>query len=278
MEERQLRFETILTVVDLRERCLAGDVQAWRSFIRSYGPLTRHLLQHYFPNLGPQLLPEVFRAARAAPGGFWQGFAGTGQKEFLLHLRRHVLGVGRERRGPAPETPLTPKSFASLLQHFPQAQREMVILSLKGYPPATIAPMVRSSPTTVESVVSDARQKLERSLGPASPPFPGDQDALFERIERERTEDCLPDRFYVHFEDGGTVSWRDRDNAERHFEICWRCLLQLTDYRETEHFFRVLSPLEEETENALAQGLGVSHTERKRPSLWDRLLRRSGAR
>jgi len=262
--------ELIHTVLDLRDRCLTGDSDAWRTFIRTYGPLARHLVQHYFRSL-PQreLLPEVFAAARENPADFWQSFRGQGQKEFLLHFRRHVLSVGRNRRGAAPETPLTFDGLSTLLKQFPQAQREMVILTIKGYQPEAVGLMTRAHQASAESIANQALQQIGARLA-----SPGDHLALFADLENRRGEECLPDRFYVHFEDGGTVSWRDRESAERHFEVCLRCLVLLTDYRETHHVFRMLPPLEPEAEKALLQRLGFSgEVEPEKKPLWRRIWR-----
>ncbi len=262
--------EPILTVLDLRERCLAGDSNAWLTFVRSYGPLARHLVQHYFRGLPePELLPEVFARARETPADFWQSFRGQGQKEFLLHFRRHVLSLGRKRRGPTPEAPLTFDGLSTLLQRFPQAQREMVILTLKGYSPEAVGLMTRAHQASVESIAHQALQQIGDRLA-----SPGDHLALFADLENRRGEECLPDRFYVHFEDGGTVSWRDRERAERHFEGCLRCLGLLTDYRETHHVFRTLPPLEPEAEKALRQRLGFSvDVKPEKQAFWRRLWR-----
>lgn len=266
--------EPILTVLDLRARCLAGDGEAWRSFIRIYGSLARHLVKHYFRRESePELLQEVFAATRGEAGPFWKAFGGMGQKEFLLHVRRHVLEVGRKRRGPAPETALTPELFSALMKHFRPAQQEILILTLKGYGAEDVSTVTRSFKATAQRIVREALYKLPDVLGaPVGEDFFGrDHDALFAQIDQERSEQCLPDRFYVLFEDGGALSWRDRDNAERHFETCRRCLVRLTDYRETHHFFRTLPPLENETVAALALHIGFPiETEPGKKPLWRR--------
>ncbi|MFQ5778034.1 MAG: hypothetical protein ACE5IP_08500 [Terriglobia bacterium] len=230
----------------MAEECRADRPEAWAHSVRLYFPLVRHFLEHYFPGLDPSaLLAQVFRAARADGGALWRTYGGSGEKDFLLHLRDFVFEQGRAARGARPETPLTPDDFWVVLTEFPPLQREMLLLSFRGYRPEDIKDIVKFAPASVQAGVERAREKLRARLGEAigSDIATGNHDALFEGYERQRGKDCLEDKIYVRIADG-QASWYDRQDYERHLEGCAHCLNRFASYREAVYFFRTLPPTE----------------------------------
>ncbi|MFQ5662791.1 MAG: hypothetical protein ACE5HL_03050 [Terriglobia bacterium] len=261
----------------MREACLARQAEGWRQFVKSYTPLAGHLLQHYFPRLEHRaLLAEIFRHAKMNTAQFWQGFAGTSEKEFLLHIRRFVMEGARAARGARPETPLTPQVFWAVLQEFPLLQRELLLLSFHGYTPEELHPVLKFEPETTRTVTEQARGKLRAQLGAAvGPDFERhDHDALFAAIEESHGEKCLPDKTYGRIVDG-QISWRDRDAAEQHIEGCLHCVNRFAEFREILYYHRTLPPPEDSTLAPIAVALGLPVQEparRKKRPWWQRLL------
>lgn len=261
----------------MRDACLAGQAEGWRRFLRAYAPLARHLLERYFPSQDTAaLLAEVFRGAQANQAELWRTFAGSSEKEFLLHFRGFVMGQARAARGAPPETPLTPEAFWNLLQGFPLFQQEMLVLSVRRYTPEELNEIMKFKPETARAVLAQAQEKLRGQLGEktGSDLLARDLDPLFAAYEAQRGEKCLADRTYREILDG-QITWRDRQAAERHIEDCPYCLNRSADYREVEHYYRTLPPAEDSALAPLLSALGLQPQpgERKgeRP-WWLRLL------
>lgn len=230
----------------MAEECRADRPQAWAHCVRLYFPLVHHLLLRYFPGLDPAALPaQLFRAARAEGAVLWRSYGGSGEKDFLLHLRDFVFEQGRATRGGRPETPVTSDGFWAVLGEFPPLQREMLVLSFRGYTPEEIKDIMKFAPESVQAGVERVREKLHARLGEAIGPdiATRDHDALFEAFEQQRGKDCLEDKIYVRIADG-QASWYDRQDYERHLEGCAHCLNRFASYREAVYFFRTLPPAE----------------------------------
>jgi len=268
--------EGVFSFHRMQEGCRADVLAVWLHFIKNYTPLAKQLLRHYFPEQEQRgLLARVFREARADEARLWRSFAGAGEKEFVLHFRYFVLAQGRAVRGGSPETPLTPENFWAVLQEFPSLQREMLALTFHRYSPEELSVFLKFEPETIVAVVAQAREKLEAALGPAAGgDFERrDHDALFAAVEKQRGEACVLDKAYVRFVDG-QLTWREREEVERHLESCFYCLNRFAEFREAAHFFHVLPPADEAVvaELAAALGLPVQAPPKKKPPWWQRLL------
>src|SRR3972149_1910841 len=124
--------EGVFSSPRMQQPCRADEPAAWRHFIKNYAPLAKQLLRHYFPEQEQRgLLAQVFREAPPDQARLWRSFAGTNEKEFVLHFRAFVLAQGRAARGGSPDTPLTPENFRALLEEFPPLQRESLSV---GFP------------------------------------------------------------------------------------------------------------------------------------------------
>jgi len=267
--------EGVFSFHKMQEACRADQPAGWLHFIRAYAPLTHKLLQHYFPALEQRaLLRQVFRAARAEGGAVWRDFAGTSEKEFLSHLRRFVLEQGRAARGARPETPLTPENFWVLLQEFPPLQREVLLLAFHRYSPEEVSLFTKFETETVVAVTRQAHEKLRAQLGAAAGHLePRDHDPLFAAVETPAGEKCVPVKTYARLVDG-QVTWREREDAERHIENCLACLNRFAEFREVAHFFHTLPPADDAlvAELAAAMGLPAQSVPKKKPAWWQRLL------
>jgi hypothetical protein len=266
-------FEPIATTEDLREGCLRDDARAWHSLVAVYGPTARHLVCHYFREVeGDSLLQELFRAARAEAAPFWEGFTGRGQKEFLGYWRRHVMRSARSRRPGAP-SPIPDHELQSALAPLPIAKRQIALLALRRYGPSEAAAISKSAPEGAEEV----RRKLREDLGKSDriDPLEQDHDGFFATLEDQRSDECLPDKYFAYLEDGWP-SWRDRDQADRHLESCLPCQNRFANYREVHYYFRVLGPWGPEECDRVAEVLGLPKVSSggARLSWWRRLGKR----
>lgn len=257
----------------MRDACLAGDPRGWGYFVKLYSPLARHLLRHYFSTQTlSTLLPQVFREATAGQGRIWKNFAGTDEKEFVFYWRGFVVEQGRQARGAPPRTPVTSENFWALLETFPPLQRELLILGFRHYSPEQLSDLTKFTPESAANVLQQARQRLAQKLGNAGSLERGDHDALFAAIEQQHGEKCYPHRLFVRMADG-QITWREREDAERHLQECLHCLDRLAQYREASRFFHVLPPADANAVRELLAELGLPAVELgEQRSWWQRLL------
>lgn len=268
--------EGVFSFHTMQRACRADEPVAWLHFLKSYAPLARQLLRHYFSEQEQRgLLAQVFREARADQARLWRSFAGAGEKEFVLHFRAFVLAQGRALRGGSPDTPFTPENFQALLEKFPILQREMLTLAFHRYSPEELSAFLQFDRETIVTAVAQAREKLQAQLGPAAAGDPErcDHDALFAALEKQRGETCVPDKTYVRFVDG-QLTWREREEVERHLGSCLYCLNRFAEFREVTHFFHVLPPADDAAVAELAAALGLPGQKPRAKKLpwWQRLL------
>jgi hypothetical protein len=268
--------EGVFSFHRMQQGCRADEPAAWLHFLKNYAPLAKQLLRHYFSEQEQRgLLARVFREARADEAPLWRSFAGAGEKEFALHFRAFLLNQGRAARRASPETPLTVDNFWAVLQEFPPLQRELLMLAFHRYSPEELSAFLKFEPETIVAAVGQAQEKLAARLGAAvgGDLVQGDHDALFAAVEKQRGEACLPDKTHVRFVDG-QLTWREREEVERHLESCFYCLNRFAEFREATHFFHVLPPADEAVvaELAVAMGLPAREPPKKEPSWWERLL------
>ncbi len=99
-----------------------------------------------------------------------------------------------------------------------------------------------------------------------------DHDALFAAIEQQRGEKCCPERLFARLADG-QMSWREREEVERHIENCLHCLDCSARYREVARFFHVLPPAATGDIQDLLETLELPVEESARKQTWwQRLL------
>ncbi len=159
-----------------------------------------------------------------------------------------------------------------MLQGFAPLQRELLILGFRGCGPAELSDLTKFSRETARDILQQARQRLKEKLGSAASLEGRDHDALFAAIEQQHGEKCHPHRLFVRMADG-QISWREREDAERHIENCLHCLDRSAQYREASRLFHVLPPAQVSEIQELLDTLGLPAVEpaRKR-TWWQRLL------
>lgn len=262
----------------MREECLAGDPHGWRGFIRQYTPLARQLARHYFPELSSsEFLCEIFQQARAKDAALLRQFTGTSEGEFLFVFRQFVLTLGRRHRTQPPAAPVTLENLWTVLKQFPPLQREMVLLTFRGYAPEEINLIHLFEFERAEQILGQLVEILRAELGSAfrDDLIGLDHDPLFAQLEQQRTEECVPDRIYVRIVDG-QINWREKENAEDHINACLYCLARFAEYRELCYFYKKLPPVEDALATDVAAALGLPSEEAQQRRGLTRLIPRLG--
>src|SRR3989338_11322669 len=101
--------EGVFSFHRMQQACRAEEPAAWRHFTKTSAPLAKQLLRHYSPEQEQRgLLAQIFREARADQARLWRSFAGTNEKEFVLHFCYFLLAQGRAAPGGPPPPPPPP--------------------------------------------------------------------------------------------------------------------------------------------------------------------------
>jgi hypothetical protein len=264
----------IRTIFNMAEDCSRGEQQGWLEFVRDYAPISRRLLLHYFPSLGPDInahVVAVFRRAQANDNAWFRSFKFTNEREFLTSFRELVFAYGREQaRMPSPHVSL--EQMSSIMEDLTLVERELLWMFVKGYSAADIAPMMMNAEATAQAVKNTADERLARILPSANADsFRLSARVLMEEAEKTNSEQCLPLKTFNNLING-QISWRERELGEQHIRDCFNCLDRYTAFNEMIRYRKDAQPLPEaEVENTLRE-IGFAP---KSKSFFSRLLARA---
>jgi hypothetical protein len=246
----------IRTVFLMKEDCARGERQGWHEFVRDYAPLTRTLLQQYFPTLVPEMdahIAAVLQRARANQNEWFQKVSFSNEREFLMAFRQLVFTYGREAaRVPVPQLSLD--QVREIMKDLPVTERQMLWLFIKGYSAQQIARMMRDAENTAAEVKRISDERLKQLL-PATTPdaFSISARVLMEEAEKARSEQCVALKTFNNILNG-QISWRERELAEEHIRDCFNCLDRFTAFQEMIRLRQDAQPLPEaEVEPLLGQ-------------------------
>ena len=240
----------------MKAECSRGEREGWSEFVRDYAPLTRTLLQQYFPTLVPEMnthIAAVLQRARANDNEWFRNVTFSNEREFLMAFRQLVFAYGREAaRVPVPQLSLD--QVREIMKDLPVTERQMLWLFIKGYTAPQIARMMRDADTTAEEVKRIADERLKQLL-PATTPdaFSISARALMQEAEKAGSEQCVALKTFNNIING-QISWRERELAEEHIRDCFNCLDRFTAFQEMIRLRQDAKPLaENEVAPLLAQ-------------------------
>lgn len=244
----------------MAEDCAAGERLGWLEFVRDYAPITRHLLEHYFPELKPEIEQHVlgvFQRARANNNAWCKSVKFQNEREFMVPFRDLVFTYGRTVvRVPVPELSL--EQFKEVVKDQNVVEREVMWLYVKGYDGTRIAPMMMNAEATANSVKVVADERL-KALFPAATvdAFSVSSRTLIEAAEKAKTPDCLPLKTFNNIVNG-QISWRERDVAEQHIRDCFYCIDRFTGFQEMVRLRKDATPLPGPQVDAILRELGFA--------------------
>ncbi len=245
----------IATIHDIAQACLADRREGWRAFVEGYLPLARHLLSRRFPTLaGTSMLEELFQLTRRKRGTLFDPAGTTSTSLFLLRFGDFVLGEARRRVRPAAPR-CSPDRMARDLAPLPRIERQVILLALAGMTLPEIDAIVRVSAQRAQGILDAIPAELEEETAIVHT-GPEGEHPLLAAIEEQRSTECLDDRIHGRALDG-CLSWKAREDFERHIEGCLRCLARFTFYQELVFFQRKLETTPEEVA-AILQVLDLS--------------------
>ena len=266
----------VLTCSDMVAQCLEGQPSGWKQFVSEYLPFAAAVLDRHFPRLAArrsELLREVLLRGRDENARFFRDYSGHNDREFLVHLHEHVLGVGDEQEGPAPapEIPLAWDVFDRSLTGLSALERQiawMFVLSPTNDDTDQILHLDRKA---VAALLARAQEALRAACDRWNPEMLAqNRHMLAQEARARRTTECPVPKVFLRALDG-QITWRDREELDRHLAGCWHCVHQFCRFREILFLSRRVHPLPEPETEAYLKVLGI---ETRPPSRWKRLLRK----
>ncbi len=264
----------VLTCSDMVAQCLQGQPPAWKHFIAEYLPFAAAVLERHLPAPSvrrDELLRELLLAAQDPDARFFRDYSGQSEREFLLHLREHVLRVaGRQQpAAPAPEIPLDWEVFDGALSGFTALERQTIWMFLLEPEAGDTDQILRLDAKTVAGAMAKAQEALRVSSDRWNPEaLARNRHRLAAEARDRRTQDCPPPRMSLRLLDG-QITWSDRTEIEYHLTACWPCVDLLCRFREITFLTRRMQPLSESEAAGYLKLLGL---EAAGPSRWKRLL------
>ncbi|HEX6905878.1 MAG TPA: hypothetical protein VF154_04660 [Terriglobales bacterium] len=255
----------IRTVFLMKEDCARGERPGWHEFVRDYSPLTRTLLQQYFPTLAPEMETHVLallQRARANQNEWFQKVSFSNEREFLMAFRQLVFAYGREAaRVPVPQLSLD--QVREIMKDLPVTERQMLWLFIKGYSAPQIARMMRDAENTAAEVKRIADERLKQLL-PATTPdaFSISARVLMQEAEKAGSEQCVALKTFNNIING-QISWRERELAEEHIRDCFNCLDRFTGFQEMIRLRQDAQPLPENEVEPILEELRLPPAKRK---------------
>ena len=222
--------------------CRAGKPAGWSFFTKSYTWVIRALLAHYFPERGrdAQLIDRVLETLRAE---LFQTLEPAPERVFVAELRQHVLAaVEADRAGDIPEIELDLDAMTQALAPLTAVEKQAVWFETMRYDAAAAGRMLRADPKTIQKnreraaeLIRGAVDSWRRTLVAENGPQLGRTAAA------QAGKECPGPKPFFNMLDG-RITWRDREELERHVAACWHCVDHFCRLREAADLLRGGAP------------------------------------
>lgn len=265
---------------NLLPACEEGNVEAWRVFLADYSPFVEQLFRIYLP-LSREEQDSFWRDSLIAMGANnfepLRGLAHQAEREFLVDLRAWVLdrAPGKLQRSEDATVPPSPtcETLTQFLKGLPLLHQEVVFLTLAGYSAASLAKLLRISPT----IAGPGLERLKAEYAPVLDRpedrclWPAAWIELTHSVRAAKGEDCATLRQLVRILDG-QATWYDKSPIEGHRSSCLHCLEKSTSLQEAVYWKRAGKPLPPERIEGLLQVLPLRASKKARGSVFSRVL------
>lgn len=254
----------IYTCYEMVRDCRANKPEGWSYFVASYVPVIRKLLTHYGAN-DSGALDRVLLGSRDPESSLFGSLEPAPERWFVAELRQKVLA---ELNTPVAEIEIDLETVADALQPLTMLEKQAAWIETMRYSPAETGPMLRVAAETVEKVRNRAAELLRGKVDSWRRSLLAENGAgLGREAAAAGTQDCLSVKTFLDILDG-RMTWRGREELERHVNGCWHCIDHFCRMVEVVETLRGVQPLSEQEAAPYRKLLGVA--EPKRP-LWKRL-------
>jgi hypothetical protein len=255
----------IYTCYEMARDCRTDRPEGWSYFLSNYVPVVRKIVAHY-GSPDAALLNRVLVGIRKPESSLFQTLEPVPERWFLAELRQNVLA---ELDSPAPEIDLDLETVAAALEPLTMVEKQAAWTEGMRYQPQETGPMLRMAPQTVQKIRDRAAELIRGKVDTWRRTLLADNGAPLGRAAAAAGgKECLSQKTFLDILDG-RMTWRGREELERHVNGCWHCIDHFCRMLEIVELLRGVQPLTEQEAEPYRTLLGIQPP--KRPA-WKRLL------
>ena len=249
----------IYTCYEMVRDCRGNLPEGWSFFIANYIPTIRKLLAHYGPE-DPALLDRVLAAIRDPQSSLFQSIEPAPERRFVAELRQKVLG---QLRAPEPEIGLDLETVAGALEPLTLLEKQAAWMETMRYSPAEAGAMLRVAPETVAKIRDRAGDLIRQKVDAWRQSLLAENGLALGRAAAVAAgKDCLAAKTFLDIIDG-RMTWRGREELERHATGCWHCIDHFCRMLEVVELLRGGQPLTEAEAEPFRKLLGLAAHKRR---------------
>jgi len=245
--------------------CREGRAEGWSYFVAQYVPVMRGLLAHYFPGqAGGELLERALGKLReSGSSGLFQSLDPAPERAFVAELRQYMLRAaeGDGTRG-APAVTIEIEPLGAALEPFTLTEKLVVWFETMLYGEGDTGRMLRMSGETAGKIRGRAGDAIRGQVDRWSSTLLADNGrALGQAAGALAGGDCPAAKVFFDVIDG-RMTWRGREEMERHVKNCWYCIDHYCRLLEVTDVLRGAKPLPEAEAAEYRGRLGIAAPKR----------------
>lgn len=250
----------IYTCYEMVRDCRANLPEGWSYFVANYVPAVRKLLAHYGPD-DPALVERVLLAIRDPQSSLFQSLEPAPERWFVAELRQKVLA---QLAAPAPDITIDLETVADAFEPLTMLEKQAAWIETMRYSPAETGAMLRVAPQTVEKIRSRAAELVRQKVDAWRRNLLAENGLELGRAAAAAAgKDCLAAKTFLDIIDG-RMTWRGREELERHVTGCWHCIDHFCRMVEVVELLRGAEPLTGEEAEPFRKLLEVPAPKKKR--------------
>lgn len=254
----------IYTCYEMVRDCRANRPEGWVHFAANYVPVVRKLLAHYAPD-DPGLLEPVLVALRDPQSSLFHSLEPAPERWFVAELRQQVRARLEEK---PPDIHIDLETVGAALDPLTMIEKQAAWFETMGYTPPQTAPMLRMAAETVERIRARAADLLRGKVDAWRRSLLAENGVELGRAAAQSGgKECLSPKTFLDILDG-RMTWRGREELERHVTACWHCIDHFCRMTEVVELLRGIQPLSEAEAAPFRKLLAVP--EPKRARWWSR--------
>jgi hypothetical protein len=254
----------IYTCYEMVRDCRDNRAEGWKYLAANYVPVMRKMASHYAP-ADTGVLERTLLGLRDPQSSLFQSLEPAPERWFVAELRQKVLA---QVPPAAAEIPIDLETVAAALEPLTMLEKQAAWLGTMGYNAQESGTMLRVAAATVENIRARATDLVRQKVDAWRREVLADNGpALGREAVAASGKDCLTVKTFLDIIDG-RMTWRGREELERHVNGCWHCIDHFCRMVEVVELLRGVQPLSDAEAAPFSRLLGVE--EQKKP-LWKRL-------
>jgi hypothetical protein len=267
----------VITFHRMLAGCIHEEFRYWEFFISTYGSLAQNLVERHFASLKdqlPQITFEIFQSVGQDERSFLKEFAGSSEREFLIHFERKVVAIGRKQcAGETLRNEFDNGFLGNLFDKVPLVHQEVGLLAMKGNRQDETNKILRVPLALVQTGEVEVLKKWSKILDREVSSFPRLEDPIRQQIESQQGPNCPAIKIFSDVLDGRIV-WRDKQQVENHVSECLYCLDRETTLKEMLFYLRSLNPLSPQVVQGVLANLSIQlKPSRAKSSLFTKVMK-----